>query len=480
MRAALKNLARSRQKESARGPVDDRASLRGAFSIPTMRRHDRGGSTGSLRDDASAAGSGDDGGLLPSSSSSAAAAAHRRSNSSAAVEVVVGASSSSALEIEPDPLHRRTPLKRLTITSVLTVSVFAAMLGYDIGVMSGALLPMTRDRGLSDVEAEVAVGCLNFVSAAGALGGGVAYDRLGAVKCVVVAISFYAVGMCVIAASYSFAQIFVGRVVCGVGVGLGFAVCPQYIAEISPPAWRGVLVSCFEISINVGLCVGYVANLAMEGLDDSPRWRGLMLLPLMPTAIVVFFAVPGLPESPRWLMKEGAGREREAREVLRATCGEDAASAALMEIKAALAKGGGGGGGGGGGRDDGGEGGSNGGGGGGGSGGDDGDWSRSKPARTVGGGGASPRPASAWKSLLSDRSARTATRIGACTAFFQQANGSEAAVYYVPQVLAAAGVASEHAQVGARRDRLFRFVFHPPVPRFRRHARPRSVTTDDG
>ena len=122
-----------------------------------MRRHDRGGSTGSLRDDASAAGSGDDGGLLPSSSSSAAAAAHRRSNSSAAVEVVVGASSSSALEIEPDPLHRRTPLKRLTITSVLTVSVFAAMLGYDIGVMSGALLPMTRDRGLSDVEAEVAV-----------------------------------------------------------------------------------------------------------------------------------------------------------------------------------------------------------------------------------------------------------------------------------------------------------------------------------
>jgi len=33
--------------------------------------------------------------------------------------------------------------------------------------------------------------------------------------------------------------LFAGRVVCGLGVGLGFAICPQYIAEISPPPWRG-------------------------------------------------------------------------------------------------------------------------------------------------------------------------------------------------------------------------------------------------
>ena len=65
-------------------------------------------------------------------------------------------------------------------------------------------------------------------------------------------------GMLVIAASYSFAQVFVGRVVCGLGVGLGFAICPQYIAEISPAPWRGFLVSMFEISINLGLCAGRV------------------------------------------------------------------------------------------------------------------------------------------------------------------------------------------------------------------------------
>ena len=44
---------------------------------------------------------------------------------------------------------------------------------------------------------------------------------------------------------------------------------------------------------------------------------------------------------------------------------------------------------------------------------------------------------------------RAALVIGAGTAFFQQANGSEAAVYYVPQVLRAAGVTSEHSQLQA-------------------------------
>jgi MFS family permease len=158
---------------------------------------------------------------------------------------------------------------------VCTVSIFATLLGYDIGVMSGALLPLSRDLGFTSTQEEVAVGSLNFVSAVGAIVGGMLYNNLGAVKCTRVAVALYAAGMLLIASSFSFAQVFAGRVVCGLGVGLGFAICPQYIAEISPPAWRGVLVSMFEISINLGLCGGYLANLGMEYLDDSPRWRGL-------------------------------------------------------------------------------------------------------------------------------------------------------------------------------------------------------------
>lgn len=297
-------------------------------------------------------------------------------------------------------------LEWFAIQSVCTVSIFAALLGYDIGVMSGAVLPMVRDLGFTDQQTEVAVGCLNFVSALGAITGGSLYNRLGAVSCVRVAVALYALGMLMIAASYDFWQVLSGRVVCGLGVGLGFAICPQYIAEISPPAWRGFLVSMFEISINVGLCAGYAANLALESLQDSPRWRGCMLVPLPPTALVLLVMVPKLPESPRWLMRE-PGREAVALEVLIKTCGETAAPSALADIQGVIAT-----------QDD-------------------------------CGGDSKGHGSSGWSALFFEPVARRALLIGAGTAFFQQGNGSEAAVYYVPQVLRAAGVTSEHAQLQA-------------------------------
>ena len=48
----------------------------------------------------------------------------------------------------------------------------------------------------------------------------------------------------------------------------------------------------FEISINIGLLTGYIANLAMERVEDSPRWRGLMLLPTVPTVLTYAFWCP--------------------------------------------------------------------------------------------------------------------------------------------------------------------------------------------
>ena len=336
----------------------------------------------------------------------------------------LGPSSSSEIVVstpevggdQPETMTRRddSTLEWLAVQSVCTVSIFAALLGYDIGVMSGALLPLSRDLSFTSSQEEVAVGCLNFVSAAGSIGGGFMYNKLGAVRCVRIAVILYALGMFIIACSYGFAQIFVGRVVCGLGVGLGFAICPQYIAEISPPSWRGILVSCFEISINVGLCVGYVANLALESLADSPRWRGLMLIPLIPTALVNFAMVPSLPESPRWLTAKG--REVQAREVLVRTCGEAAAGPALMDIKQVLATQSG----------------------------------AALDAEERGGEGKTTKGRqSSWGALFFDPVNRAALVIGAGTAFFQQANGSEAAVYYVPQVLRAAGVTSEHSQLQA-------------------------------
>ena len=104
----------------------------------------------------------------------------------------------SSMEME-DARKRGGNLEWLAVSSVMTVSIFAGLLGYDIGVMSGALLPMSRDLSFTSSQEEIAVGCLNFVSAAGAISGGTMYNKLGAVKCVKIAVVLYAVGMLVIA-----------------------------------------------------------------------------------------------------------------------------------------------------------------------------------------------------------------------------------------------------------------------------------------
>jgi len=302
----------------------------------------------------------------------------------------------------------RGVLEWLAIESVATVSIFAAILGYDIGVMSGALLAMSRDLDLSTWQQEIVVGCLDFVSAAGAIGGGALYVNHGMVRCVRLAILSYAAGMIIVAASFSYVQVFIGRIVGGIGVGLGFAICPQYIAEICPPAWRGIMVSCFEISMNLGLCSGYVANLALETLADSTRWRLLMLIPLVPTCFMYFISVPRLPESSRWLMADG--REAEASDTLVRLCGEAAAGPTMLEIKEVIALQ------------------------------DNYDHEGQRQGASSG---------SRWAALFTGPVARRALVIGAGTAIFQQANGLEAVVYYVPKVLDAAGVTSEHAQLKA-------------------------------
>ena len=50
------------------------------------------------------------------------------------------------------------------------------------------------------------------------------------------------------------------RILGGIGVGLASAVCPMYIAEISPAKIRGTLVSCNQFAIIFGMLVVYFVN----------------------------------------------------------------------------------------------------------------------------------------------------------------------------------------------------------------------------
>ena len=59
------------------------------------------------------------------------------------------------------------------------------------------------------------------------------------------------------------------RILGGIGVGLASAVCPMYIAEISPAKIRGTLVSCNQFAIIFGMLVVYFVNYLITGRDQK-------------------------------------------------------------------------------------------------------------------------------------------------------------------------------------------------------------------
>merc|ERR1712157_611567 len=93
------------------------------------------------------------------------------------------------------------------------------------------------------------------------------------------------------------------------GVGFGMALDPMYIAEISPAAHRGRLVTWCEIAMNIGIVTGFISKPMFHSLPADQAWRFMIgfggILPILLLILVCFV----LPESPRWLVSKGFDEE---------------------------------------------------------------------------------------------------------------------------------------------------------------------------
>ncbi|THU56580.1 hypothetical protein C4D60_Mb11t18730 [Musa balbisiana] len=202
-------------------------------------------------------------------------------------------------------------------TYVRTCAFFASLnsvlLGYDVGVMSGAILFIQKDLHITEVEEEVLVGCLSIISLLGSLAGGRTSDAVGRKWTMALAAIIFQIGAAIMALAPSFPVLMIGRLLAGVGIGFGVMIAPVYIAEISPAAARGSLTSFPEIFINLGILLGYISNYAFSGLSEHVNWRIMLGVGILPS-VFIGFALFVIPESPRWLVMQK--RAEEARSVL--------------------------------------------------------------------------------------------------------------------------------------------------------------------
>ena len=100
-----------------------------------------------------------------------------------------------------------------------------------------------------------------------------------------------------------------GRILLGIASGAGLLIAPLYSAELAPSNIRGKLVTFAEISIYLGILLGYFIAWCFTGThDDDVAWRLMIGFGIIP-AIILFVSMLIMPESPRWLIEHGKDNE---------------------------------------------------------------------------------------------------------------------------------------------------------------------------
>ncbi|EPQ31072.1 uncharacterized protein PFL1_01261 [Pseudozyma flocculosa PF-1] len=105
----------------------------------------------------------------------------------------------------------------------------------------------------------------------------------------------------------SWEQLFVVRLILGLGMGAKGSTVPVFAAENAPPQIRGALVMGWQLWTAFGIFLGFAANVVVADVGKI-AWRlqlGSAFIPALPLACLIYLC----PESPRWLMKKGRYQE---------------------------------------------------------------------------------------------------------------------------------------------------------------------------
>ncbi|XP_062586008.1 solute carrier family 2, facilitated glucose transporter member 12-like isoform X1 [Saccostrea cucullata] len=193
----------------------------------------------------------------------------------------------------------------------IMASLGGVLFGYDIGIISGAVLQLRDDFCLSCSFQEMVISAMLMGAVAGSLIGGVLIDKFGRRLTIIVNTVVFLVGALVLGFSPNYPSLIVGRLLLGFAVSLSATGECIYISEIAPPKKRGQLVSLNELGITLGLLLAYLVNYLFINVTEGWRYMfGLSAIPAAIQGVGMFF----LLRSPRYLIL--TGKDAEAEDVL--------------------------------------------------------------------------------------------------------------------------------------------------------------------
>ncbi|AUI80038.1 MFS transporter [Lactiplantibacillus pentosus] len=213
--------------------------------------------------------------------------------------------------------------KKKISSYVILISCAAALggllFGYDTAVISGAVGFLQIKFSLTSAEVGWVTSCILIGCAIGVSVAGILSDLFGRKKILALSAIIFALSSLGAAFSSSYLVLVIWRMLAGVGIGLTSLITPLYIAEMAPADVRGKLVSVNQLAITIGIFIVYFINAAIasgsgNAWNVSTGWRWMMGIGVIPSALFLIALIPA-GESPRWLAQHG--KKGEALKVLK-------------------------------------------------------------------------------------------------------------------------------------------------------------------
>jgi AAHS family 4-hydroxybenzoate transporter-like MFS transporter len=132
-------------------------------------------------------------------------------------------------------------------------------------------------------------------------------DRIGRKAAFCICITLLSLGSLLCISAANLTQLFIYRVVCGLGLGGAAPLAAALIAEWMPARWRGAGVAVVIVAIPLGGMLG--AALAQH-LIPAHGWRAVFVVGGVFPLLLAALAAVQLPESPKFLARDPARRAR--------------------------------------------------------------------------------------------------------------------------------------------------------------------------
>lgn len=275
------------------------------------------------------------------------------------------------------------------------------LFGFDAAVINGTVAALSKEFASSSVGTGLSVASVLVGSAIGAWIAGQYAEKMGRRPVMLLTAVLFTLGAAGAGASWSAESFFFFRLIGGFGVGAASVVAPAYIAEVSPASIRGRLTTLQQLAIVLGLQCAFLSNyLIAHAAGGSGKawllgvnaWRWMFWVQLIPSLFYFFISLV-LPESPRYLIAKG--QDSAARVTMRHLWGTSVdLDETIAEIRSTVSTGG--------------------------------------------------RPSSSSLRRPGSRTLLPIVWVGIALAFFQQASGINAVMYFGEYLWGAAGFGAEH------------------------------------